>query len=64
MKKRKELKIGDEIRIKCIEDNSGNPCLNCCFLNMDCDEFKAAFGSCCDCNRTDGKNVHFEFVEE
>lgn len=55
----KELKVGEELRIRCVEDTD----ISCsqCYLkdSQMCDWIK-----CADIERTDCKNVHFELVEE
>lgn len=54
----KELAIGEELRIRCVEDKTNNGCAECFFLNYECDSIP-----CTESNRKNGKNVHFELVE-
>jgi len=60
----KELKIGEEIRIRCVEDDYDEvKCDGCCFYDgehypVDC------IGQCAADYRTDHKSVHFEIVED
>ena len=57
----KELKVGEEVRIRCVEDYSRIPeCPKCCFYH----ECRPLEMRCQSYARTDGKNVHFELVEE
>jgi len=61
----KELKIGEEIRIRCVEgdiDDNFSRCEFCCFNNERAQLCDSA--ACCDYQREDGKNVHFEIVED
>lgn len=55
----KELKIGEEIRIKCVE---GRDCTKCLFNTIvgRC----SVFAKCLDVQRTDHKDVCFEIVED
>ena len=55
----KELAIGEEIRIRCVEDNDGS-CNKCFFRDMHICDGKF----CCLVGREDGKNVHLELVED
>lgn len=55
----KDLKIGDEIRIKCVEDDDMCCCYECVFAK-NCNENLA--DPICHF-RTDGKPVHFELVK-
>lgn len=60
----KELAIGEEtiIRIKCVEDGNKVGCQSCALINNAmglCREIE-----CSKYNRTDGKYVHFEIVED
>lgn len=55
----KELAIGEELRIRCVEDKDKS-CSRCYFKDSQmCDWIK-----CDGIERTDGKGVHFELVEE
>ena len=56
----KELKIGEEYRIRCVEDKGQN-CSRCVFNLYDgiCDQVK-----CWAKERGDGKDVYYELVEE
>lgn len=59
----KELAIGEEIRIRCVEDNhnSYGRCKGCIFSTEDdC----SVSTPCAASHRTDGKNVHFELAED
>lgn len=57
----KELKVGEEVRIRCVEDYRRIPeCPKCCFYH-ECNPLKTR---CQSYARKDGKNVHFELVEE
>ena len=59
-----ELAIGEEtiIRIKCVEDDVKHyGCQSCCF-SMDGNMCRNM--NCASEGRTDGKNVHFEIVED
>lgn len=59
----KELKIGEEIRIRCVKSNSVRPipdCNKCCFYGV-CD---TTVMKCQEWKRSDGNNVHFEIVED
>lgn len=61
----KELAIGEEIRIRCVEDTNDmlTPCSDCIFIQIDCPALLG--GSPCNkLARKDGKNVHFELVED
>lgn len=51
----KEFKIGEEIRIRCVE---GGSCSNCIFHDYDCYDMH-----CTEDEREDKKDVHFEIVE-
>lgn len=54
----KELKLGENLLIKCVEDHDRvGGCTECVFLGFDAMCVRLA---CYDYNRTDGKNVHFE----
>ena len=56
-----ELKVGEEIRIRCIEDFTRIPeCTKCCFYQ----QCNAIVTHCQSFARTDGKNVHYEVVEK
>lgn len=53
----KELAIGEEIRIRCVK---GSRCSDCMFKDYDnCGDIP-----CTKNEREDGKNVHFEIVED
>lgn len=52
----KELKIGEEIRIRCVEGEGCEKCI-CEKMNIDCPTL------CSQYHRTDHKDVHFEIVE-
>lgn len=56
----KELKIGEEFRIRCVEDKGQN-CSRCVFnlYGMDCN-----LVACQGFVRDDGKDVCYELVEE
>lgn len=55
-----ELKAGEELHIRCVEDFTHSPqCTKCCFYQR-CDPIRT---HCQSFVRTDGKNVHYEVVE-
>lgn len=59
----RELAIGEEVRIRCVEDNKyGRGCTQCIFSDQ-----RFACKPSINCNalhRSDKKNVHFELVED
>jgi len=60
----KELKIGEEIRIRCMEDGTKSMnCGKCCFAEAGSD-FCLNNMLCYKTGRADHKNVHFEIVED
>lgn len=59
----KELAIGEEIRIRCVEDRGVPTCKRCIFIDF------SGMGRCREmlCSgvfRTDKKDVHYEIVED
>mgnify|MGYP003346125724 CR=1 FL=1 len=61
----KELAIGEEIRIRCVEGTVHN-CQDCIFLEnaLLADLVNCSLIPCRETERKDGKNVHFELVED
>lgn len=54
----KELKLGENLLIKCVEDQDRvGGCIGCVFNGC---ETMCAKLACYDVERTDGRNVHFE----
>lgn len=59
----KEMKIGEEIRIRCVEDReSENYSCEGCYFDTICN--CATDPYCYKESRKDGKNVHYELVED
>lgn len=54
-----EYKIGEEIRIRCVEDK-GEGCDKCCFY----ERFQFCLLMCQANERKDKKNIHFEIMED
>jgi len=54
----KELAIGEEICIRCVQTSEAIPCKGCIF-NLCCGRF---FTKCSYLYRADRKSVHFEIV--